>query len=52
MNIDLLKGWTVSNKKRLYKKMQKLGVNQGGIFSSTRENVALFDQLAKQLRQR
>lgn len=50
MNITLLmSGWTIENKKRLYAKMQKLGISKGGILSSDRENIELFNYLMKEV---
>ena len=46
---DNLKNWRIENKRRLYAKMQKLGIDQGGIFSDTQRNIDTFKQLTKEL---
>jgi len=48
---DLLKGWTLENRLALYRKMQRKGIDQGGIFSTAEKNVAVFNQLTGELKQ-
>jgi len=49
---DLLKGWTLENRLALYRKMQRKGIDQGGIFSTAEKNVAVFNQLTEELKDR
>lgn len=43
--VVLMKNWTTENKQKLYDKMQKKGIDGGGILSTTEENLALFNYL-------
>ena len=45
--MDLLKGWTIENRRKLKKKMEKLGIQQGGIFICKEKNNQLYTQLTQ-----
>jgi len=47
---DLLKGWTTENRLALHRKMERKGIDQGGIFSTTEKNIAAFNQLTEELK--
>lgn len=47
-NISLLmSGWTQSNLLKLYDKMTRKGIDQGGILSTSAENIVLYDYLTE-----
>lgn len=44
----LMSGWSADNKARLRAKMEKLGIQQGGILNTLGENLELYKYLAKE----
>lgn len=42
---NLFTGWTIENKEKLLKKMQTLGIMQGGIFNTLSKNLDAYQQL-------
>tara|TARA_R110000850_G_scaffold86102_2_gene185610 strand:- start:496 stop:732 length:237 start_codon:yes stop_codon:yes gene_type:complete len=47
--MDLLKGWTPENKHLMLRKMQRLGIHNGGFFGTIEKNVALYNQLVREV---
>ena len=46
---DLFVGWSIESKQKLLKKMQKLGIMQGGIFNTLSKNLDAYQQLLKEV---
>ena len=47
-DIDLLWLWDLENKIKLRAKMERLGINQGGLFLTPEKNLALYKQLVEE----
>lgn len=45
----LMVGWSFENKARLRAKMEKLGIQQGGILNTLGENLELYKYLTRQV---
>lgn len=45
----LMSGWTAESKARLRAKMEKLGIQQGGILNTLGENLELYKYLTRQV---